>query len=457
MMLVFLCALGSLTRAQEVSEVSGLADLIMDLPGYSAALPLEFCKSKFPHHKIIPRAMRIESKTRSFDLFAFTPFVFDSKKPSLVAIMGGPGGIWSNDSARDVAQTFHRFNVIFFHYRGGGCSDFRNNQTAWDSQLSSDGVIGDLEAIRRAYGIARWRGVMGWSYGTNIARRYARRFPERTGMLILEGLDEPYGSGRLSADQQAERLISTVENRFKNSNKLLACCAEFNVSKFTQELRTYFGKIDPETNFSYAAAWEMMREAIELPYLSIGQPVPKHISLTTFLAISVLIYEGEEEEADYAILALMQNFELATLSVELTDFVNSRLLLWGNSMFTFKNADYVKNLENGSLVSWRVQLKMTENDLLTPIASLCTSQPMIVINGTKDLATPIENAESYLNNKSCARAKHNILLSVEGGGHSNYAASMSCINDFVNRSLLKQRTVTPDLKNCDLTVLPRKF
>jgi len=51
-------------------------------------------------------------------------------------------------------------------------------------------AVGDLDAVRAALGYAEVN-VFGSSYGTRVAQHYARRFPERTRVVVLDGVVPP--------------------------------------------------------------------------------------------------------------------------------------------------------------------------------------------------------------------------------------------------------------------------
>lgn len=410
---------------------------IAQQPGYSVSLPMAFCESTFPHHKAIVRTVNVSGKKDSFTLFAFTARPFDPRKPSLVTIPGGPGAVSSRQSAEKAAGTFSEFNVVFFHYRGAGCSDFHHTSAEWDALLSSEEVIEDIEAIRRAYDLAKWTGVLAHSYGTNIARHYANRFADRAGLLILEGLDDRYVEVELSEEQQTQRIMSTIENRLRTSPVLYAKAAD--IDRFLDLLRTHFSQINVDRNFWYAAMWDSLKGS-----------VPENISYFTVLSIAFLVYEGEGEEADNAILVLMNELGVLSLDIELKRAALTPLTKWEKQIFSFRSDDYRKNFTEISLLSWRVQLKMSANDARLPEESLCNSQPMIVLSGTKDLATPIENAETYLGNKDCARGE-NIGLTVVGGGHSNMGF-VACLSAFVRKSLVSGRALKTAPEKCVMPV-----
>jgi pimeloyl-ACP methyl ester carboxylesterase len=439
-----------LARAQANNGQRGFDKWINHMPGYSARLSLDFCKKSFPHHKIISRPIVILGSSRSFELFTFTALPFDPKKPSIMTIHGGPGGLWELNSALALARSFPEFNLVFFHYRGGGCSDFRTNSEAWNEVLTSGAVIDDMEAIREAYRVPKWRGILGWSYGTNVARRYAHRYPDRVGLLVLEGLDDPYHVEVLPVAQEVQRLLSSIENRIRRSGNLAVYVKGMDVKFFLKVLKDYFSEIDPVTNFGYAAVWDQMKDVLEEPYKKAGRPVPKYLSLPTFEAVSMLTYVGEEEQADVAVLMLMDQFDVVHLDAQMRDSLISYLTAFDKRMFPFKYDDYAESFEAGGLLSWRVQLKMTENDQKLTPDSLCTSQPMIVLSGTKDLATPIENVERYLKDKSCAGGA-NASVVIGGGGHSSLGF-VECLTPYVASALSAGRTAVVLPKNCSVPV-----
>jgi pimeloyl-ACP methyl ester carboxylesterase len=52
---------------------------------------------------------------------------------------------------------------------------------------STSPAVADLDALRAALGAERWN-LYGVSYGTRVAQHYARRYPDRTRSLILDGV-----------------------------------------------------------------------------------------------------------------------------------------------------------------------------------------------------------------------------------------------------------------------------
>jgi pimeloyl-ACP methyl ester carboxylesterase len=68
-----------------------------------------------------------------------------------------------------------------------------NNSFALASQLGTNNVIRDLEAMRAAVG-DRQLNYYGYSYGTRIGRLYAQIYPNRVRAMVLDGVVDPQES-----------------------------------------------------------------------------------------------------------------------------------------------------------------------------------------------------------------------------------------------------------------------
>lgn len=94
---------------------------------------------------------------------------------------GGPGsGAQHLHRALFDPQRDHAF---LFDQRGAGRShpylSCRNNTTAH--------LIGDIETIRKHFGIARWL-IVGGSWGSTLALAYAQAYPERVSGMVLRAI-----------------------------------------------------------------------------------------------------------------------------------------------------------------------------------------------------------------------------------------------------------------------------
>ena len=76
-------------------------------------------------------------------------------------------------------------------------------------------AVGDLDAVRRALGYERIN-LYGGSYGTRVAQHYARRYPQSTRTLILDGVVNPeqvLGPGiAIDAEHALERILKRCKD-----------------------------------------------------------------------------------------------------------------------------------------------------------------------------------------------------------------------------------------------------
>jgi proline iminopeptidase len=99
----------------------------------------------------------------------------------VIYLHGGPGG----GIDRTCAQNFDpkKWRIILLDQRGAGRSTPHaslEDNTTWS-------LIGDLELVRHALGIAKWV-VFGGSWGSTLALAYAQAHPEACLGLILRGI-----------------------------------------------------------------------------------------------------------------------------------------------------------------------------------------------------------------------------------------------------------------------------
>jgi len=136
------------------------------------------------------------------------------KPGALLALQGGPGGSGTAVAAGlagDLRPVLNQRQFVVIDQRGTGLSGPLNcpalqrtsTDTTADTRIAAlvaecgDRLGGrrsfytttesveDLEAVRRALGVERIS-LYGVSYGTYVAQRYARRYPERTERLVLD-------------------------------------------------------------------------------------------------------------------------------------------------------------------------------------------------------------------------------------------------------------------------------
>jgi proline iminopeptidase len=106
-------------------------------------------------------------------------------KPAVV-LHGGPGS-----GAQPWRRTYFdpgRYSVTLFDQRGCGRSRPLASEPGIDlSAITTQHLIGDIEALRRLHGADRWL-VFGGSWGSTLALAYAVEHPSRVSELVLRGV-----------------------------------------------------------------------------------------------------------------------------------------------------------------------------------------------------------------------------------------------------------------------------
>jgi proline iminopeptidase len=111
-------------------------------------------------------------------------YIEESGDPQGIPVLfvhGGPGAGCSPRNRRYFDP--EKYRIILFDQRGSGRStphaELENNDT--------EGLLADMEAIRKLLGIERWM-LFGGSWGSTLSILYAQRHPERVLGMILRGI-----------------------------------------------------------------------------------------------------------------------------------------------------------------------------------------------------------------------------------------------------------------------------
>jgi proline iminopeptidase len=100
--------------------------------------------------------------------------------PAMIYLHGGPG--YNSYSFQDiVGEHLSRYRVVYLDQRGCG----RSGALPVDdlSVYTVDAMVDDLEAVRDFLGLERFT-PLGHGFGAVIGLEYARRFPQRTAMVV---------------------------------------------------------------------------------------------------------------------------------------------------------------------------------------------------------------------------------------------------------------------------------
>lgn len=455
-LLIFLFA--GMTLFEGFAQAVNMQD-VREQPGFAAEIPPGICEKEFPFFKRIHRNLHSQEGKSSFDVFSFTTREFDPGKESVLVIHGGPGGMWGPQGALALANEFTNYNLIFFHYRGGGCSILPSLDIKFDKYLSTTATIGDMEGMRKAYGVSKWHAVIGFSYGTTVALRYAHFMPTHMKTLILEGLHIPdRGDSREEGEFEDVdpvenpnvRVLRTVRQTYETSDVLKKYIDSKRFEAFLVLLEAHFELFSAEQHYGAIGFWESYQPAVEAYFKGQGKSVPTYWNRKTFTAVTSLAYSSVGESSVTAISSLLSEFGAISLPPEEVLKISGWTDTLSYMFFPFLNPNYLDSLKSGQLVSYRVQAAMNANDMRAKEDTLCTSVDTLVINGTQDSATPVAKAQKFLKNKRCASAKESRGLYVEGGGHSSLTR-LKCLTSYVNK-VLSGSPAAGALQACEMPV-----
>src|SRR5690349_24628356 len=125
--------------------------VLLFLPACSLQRNWNYVPDLGPEEKLLLIPYNSNSKSvgdDQFPLYYFTANVFDKNKPTIIFCAGGPGQIVIRGSS-----TFTGFlekagyNVVYFHLRGTGFSQFPQSNS-YDEYLRTNLAVEDIERIR---------------------------------------------------------------------------------------------------------------------------------------------------------------------------------------------------------------------------------------------------------------------------------------------------------------------
>jgi pimeloyl-ACP methyl ester carboxylesterase len=111
---------------------------------------------------------------------------YDSKKPTVIYVDGGPGGT-SHNYHKMYDELSLEYNILFFDQRGFVCSRPDSKLVQDDpSFYSVANSARDIEEIRKELGVKDLI-VLGHSFGATISLKYAELFPQNLSKVTLIG------------------------------------------------------------------------------------------------------------------------------------------------------------------------------------------------------------------------------------------------------------------------------
>jgi len=117
--------------------------------------------------------LNLMSQGDKFALHYFVTQPFVKAHPTVLYCAGGPGQIVTDPTLLEfLAKLAAPYNVVYFHIRGAGKSQFPQTNN-YDQYLRSKFAVRDIERIRKDLGIEKWHAIVGLSYGSVLAQQYA--------------------------------------------------------------------------------------------------------------------------------------------------------------------------------------------------------------------------------------------------------------------------------------------
>ncbi|WP_317451135.1 alpha/beta hydrolase [Microcella alkalica] len=300
--------------------------------------------------------------------------------------------------------------------------------------VDTDSTVRDLDMLRAVVGDEALH-YFGYSYGTEIGARYADRFPERVGRLVLDGATDP-------TTTQFEVVLAQSIG-------------------FEAALTTYLTECTAAATCPFPADVEAALALVEQLYQRLAdEPIPAEDGrLFSDSVLDIAIATALYDEGSWEFLSQMFT-ELRSGVVEtgflLADFYYGR-----------ENGEYVDNSLEAFIaincldypVERDPQTIIEQNEQIAeaaPVTSepsplgdvVCQSwphefegelapvrgegaAPILVIGTTGDPATPYVWAEALAD-----QLESGVLLTYDGEGHIAYDEGDPCINDLVDDYLL---------------------
>ncbi len=307
-------------------------------------------------------------------------------------------------------------------------------------------AITDLEAVRAALGYPRLN-LYGSSYGTRVAQHYARRYPEVTRSIVLDGIVPPQLALGPEIATEAQRALDHILAR---CTKDTACNERF------PDIAGAFGRVK--------AALGDAPVAVELPNPVTGQLESIDFGRAEFAAaIRLLTYHPssialvpllvhEAAKGNYGPLAAQFQMTLASMSDTLALGMHNSIVCTEDVPFYKTGAISYGEIEASYIGLFQLEALETicsawpdgpiDADFKQPLA---TDIPALLLSGDADPITPPRYAELAI--VDLARARH-LIGKLQGHGQ----VAVGCMP-----KLLAQFITTADPDALDAGCLERSF
>lgn len=344
-------------------------------------------------------------------------------RDAFVPIAGGPGGSSINFYAASASAFEHvrrNRDILLVDQRGTGDSSeltcnidddlvegaFTPEETLAATeqcleQLPHDPrffttsiAVRDLDAIREALGYETLN-LYGSSYGTRVAQHYARRFPDATRTVIIDGVAPPQVPLGPEIATESQRALDRV---FERCDEDPGCSAQF------PALREDFGSVrdrlrdapvsialhDPATGAAKTVAFAEDHMAVTIRLLL--------YNARTIALLPLVIHEAAND--NFAPMAAQFQMAIESLADELSYGMHNSVVCTEDAPYIDFGSLDMNAIEDSYLGSAQLMAIETicsiwprgpmDEDLLTPLA---TDKPVLLLSGDADPITPPRYAE----------------------------------------------------------------
>src|SRR3954463_8678839 len=164
--------------------------------------------------------------TSAVDLYTSSATPFDRVRRDRDIVLldqRGTGRSHRIDCKNEDLDDFDRVNEVEVGPENVKCRD-ELSRTSDLRQYTTSIAVKDLDAVRAALGYQRIN-LYGGSYGTRVAQHYARRYPQSTRALILDGVVNPEQVLAPAIAIDAERALQRILKRCRDN---ASCAKAFN-------------------------------------------------------------------------------------------------------------------------------------------------------------------------------------------------------------------------------------
>lgn len=297
--------------------------------------------------------------------------------------------------------------------------------------VDTNSTVADLDMMRAIVGDAQLN-FFGYSYGTDIGARYADRFPDKVGRLVLDGATDPTTTTFEVVLAQSEGFENALVAYLEACPELGSCPFPTGVDESLTLIRELYDRLDEspieaddgrffdgavldiavatalydEGSWSFLSQMftELRTGVVDTGFLLAdfyyGREGGEYIdnSLEAFIAINCLDYPVE---TDRAVIA-QQNEQIRAVAPTTADPSPLGDVLCANWPYQFDGE-------------------------LGPVSG-AGAAPILVVGTTGDPATPYQWAEAL-----AEQLESGVLLTWVGEGHIAYDEGDPCINDVVDQ------------------------